>query len=959
MPRSWCPMCSCSPWCVHSRPLASRKALVRDPSVLLRHASCMSGAAPALRVPGEHLVGRQREREAIDRLLQAARDGSGGVLVLHGEPGVGKTALLEYAVEASPGSRVARTIGVEGEMELPFAALEHLCSPFLELVQHLPQPQRDAIGVAFGLSAGPSPSSFLVGLAVLGLLSEAAEEQPLLGVVDDAQWLDRASARALAFVARRLLAERIALVFAARTLGDTSAGLPELDVKPLGHRDARALLESVLPAPLDDGVLERIVVETRGNPLALIELPRGLTPAQLAGGFGLPAAVPLSASIEESFTRRLARLPHDARRLLLVAAADPVGDPALIWRAAERLGIPESAAETVEAEDLLTLSPRVVFRHPLVRSAVYGASGLNERREIHRALAGATDPGTDPDRRAWHRALAQATPDEDIAAELERSAARAQARGGFAAAAAFLERAAAMTPEPDERTRRALAAARAKFQAGAVDDTLRLLATAESGSLSTLQRAHVDLLRAETVFVVTRGRDAPPLLVEAARRLGGLDPTLARETYLEALSAAMFAGRLAEAGAGVLEVAQAARAAPAPPNAPRAPDVLLDGLATLFSESYEAAVPVLRRAHKAFDAANMAAAEQLRWKWLATVTSVHLWDDARWEQIAEGHVQLARKTGALGELAFALSQRVYVHLFAGELAAAASLVEEIQRATEASDTVVAPYGAVGLVVLRGRQAEAAYLIEQSGAELTLRGEGVGLSVLDWAEAVLSNGLGRYKDARAAALRATEDPHALAASNWAMVELIEAAARAGTPEVADHALRRLVDTTAASGTDWALGIAARSRALLLEDQAAEDLYLEAIDRLGRGRMAVDLARAHLLYGEWLRRERRRLDARKQLRIAHDFFSGFGTEAFAERARVELQATGEHARKRTPETIDQLTPQELQISRLAGRGDTNREIAAQLFISPSTVEYHLRKAFRKLDIQSRTQLARRLG
>ena len=444
----------------------------------------MSAQVPAARAPGEHLLGRRREREVLDRFLEAAREGRGGVLVLHGEPGVGKTALLEYAVDASPAFRVARTIGVEGEMELPFAALEHLCSPFLDLVQHLPQPQRDALGVAFGLSAGPSPNPFLIGLAVLGLLSEAAEEQPLLGVVDDAQWLDRASARALAFVARRLLAERIALVFATRTLRDTTAGLPELGVTPLGHRDARALLESVLPAPLDDGVLERIVVETRGNPLALIELPRGLTPAQLAGGFGLPAAVPLSASIEESFTRRLARLPHDARRLLLVAAADPVGDPALIWRAAERLGISETAAETVQAEDLLTFTPRVVFRHPLVRSAVYGAAGVKERREIHRALAEATDPEADPDRRVWHRALAEPGPDEDVAAELERSAARAQARGGFAAAAAFLQRAAAMTPDADERARRALAAARAKLQAGAVDDTLELLATAETGTLS-------------------------------------------------------------------------------------------------------------------------------------------------------------------------------------------------------------------------------------------------------------------------------------------------------------------------------------------------------------------------------------------------------------------------------------------------------------------------------------------
>src|SRR4051794_17846762 len=451
------------------------EAVRGSPATRGRHESCSLGMVT--RLPGHRLLGREVERAALERLLEEVRSGHSAALVVHGEPGVGKSALLECAVEAAPDFRVARTVGVDGEMEFAFAALQRLCAPFLELLARLPPPQRDALAVAFGLSEGPSPNPFLVGLAVLGLLSEAAEAQPLLGVIDDAQWLDRASARALAFIARRLLAERIALVFAARAPGDTTGGLPELDVAPLGHRDARALLESVLPTPLDDGVLERIVVETRGNPLALIELPRGLTPAQLAGGFGLPAAVPLSASIEESFTRRLARLPGDARRLLLVAAADPVGDPALVWRAAERLGIPPAAAETVQAEDLLTLTPRVVFRHPLVRSAVYGAAGLNERREIHRALAGATDPGTDPDRRAWHRALAEPGPDEAVAAELERSADRAQARGGFAAAAAFLQRAAARSPDADERARRALAAARAKLQAGAVDDALELLAT--------------------------------------------------------------------------------------------------------------------------------------------------------------------------------------------------------------------------------------------------------------------------------------------------------------------------------------------------------------------------------------------------------------------------------------------------------------------------------------------------
>jgi AAA ATPase domain/Bacterial regulatory proteins, luxR family len=885
------------------------------------------------RSPGAQLLGRQTEREALGRLLEAARGGHGGVLVVHGEPGVGKTALLEDAVGAGREFRVAQTVGVEGEMELAYAALQQLCAPILELTDRLPQPQRDALAVAFGHSAGPAPDPFLVGLAALGLLAEAAEERPLLCVVDDAQWLDGASARALGFVARRLLAERIALVFAARELGQALAGFPELHVGPLGHRDARALLAGALPARLDEQVLERIIVETRGNPLGLLELPRGLTPTQLAGGFGLPAALPLSDRIEESFTRRLARLPGDGRRLLLVAAADPVGDLALVWRAAQRLGIPEGAAQTVESDGLVAFGAGVVFRHPLVRSAVYRAAGAAERSEAHRALADATDPDLDPDRRAWHRAQAAAMPDEEVAAELERSAARAQARGGFAAAAAFLERAATLTPEPSRRTQRALAAAQTKFQAGALDDALGLLAMAETGVLSDLERARVGLLRAQIAFVSSRGNDAPPLLLEAARGLGELDPALARETYLEALAAAMFAGRLAGPGGSALEVAQAARAAPPPSQAPRGPDLLLDGFVSLFSEGYEAAVPILRQAKGAFGP-DMSATEQLRWLWQVTIAAVHLWDDAGWEALSERHVRLARETGALGEFPLALTQRVYVHLFAGELTAAASLVDEIQAATEATGNNVGPYGAVGLVALRGREAEAASLIESSRAEMTLRGEGIGISVLDWAEALLYNGLGRYDQASAAALRVAEHPQSLALSSWGIVELIEAAARAGTPELAADAHRRLVEMTGVSGTDWGLGIAARSRALLVEGRRSEDLYVEAIDRLGRSRMAVDLARAHLLYGEWLRRQRRRLDARKELRVAHELFSDFGTEAFAERARVELQATGERARKRTVDTLDQLTPQEAQISRLAAQGTTNREIAAQLFISPST-------------------------
>jgi DNA-binding CsgD family transcriptional regulator len=906
------------------------------------------------------LLGRQRERALLERLLDTVREGHGAVLVVHGDPGVGKTALLEYAVEVGEDFRVVRAAGVEGEMELDYAALQQLCSPILEFCNRLPDPQRDALEFAFGLGAGSGQalSPFLVGLAVLGLLSEAAVQQPLLCVVDDAQWLDGASARALAFVARRLLAERIALAFATRDVGGGWARFPQLRVEPLGRRDARALLESVLAARLDESVLERIIAETGGNPLALLELPRGLTPAQLAGGFGLPAALPLSAGIEQSFRRRLVWLGRDARRLLLLAAAEPVGDPALLWRAARQLGIPQTAAEAVESEGLLTLDGSIVFRHPLVRSAVYGAAEPSERREVHRALAEATDPQLDPDRRAWHRAQAASVPDEEVAGELERSAARAQARGGFAAAAAFLERAAILTPAPVRRAQRALVAAQTKVRAGALDDALGLLSATDLGALDELDRARVELLRAQIAFVSTHGSDAPAMLLEAARRLTPLSPTLASETYLEAMSAALFAGRLAAPGARSIDVAVAAKAAPRPPVL-GGPELLLEGLATFFCGSYEASVPILRRAQDAFDVSGLPVNEQLRWKWLVAISSVHLWDDTSWEAISERHVQIARETGALGELPLALSQRVYAHLFAGELMTAASLVDEIRAATEATGSNLAPYGEVGLVALRGREFEALSLIEESRGDVTRRGEGIGLSVLDWAQAVLYNGLGRYEQARAAALRVFEYPHDLGGPvNWSLVELIEAAVRAETPELAADARSRLAEMARASGTDWALGVAARSEALLSDDQRAEELYVEAVDRLGRTRIAVDLARGHLLYGEWLRRQRRRVDARKQLRTAHDLFVDFGLEAFGERARVELEATGEHARRRTVDTLGQLTPQETQISRLVAQGHTNREIAAQLFISPSTVDYHLRKVFRKLGVKSRTQLANRL-
>jgi DNA-binding CsgD family transcriptional regulator len=900
------------------------------------------------------LRGRRQQCSVLDGLLADVRAGPSRVLVMRGEAGIGKTALLGYAAETAQDFRVARAGGVESEMELPFAALHQLCGPMLDRLDRLPGPQLEALGVVFGLRSGGAPDRFLVGLAVLGLLSEVAADRPLLCLVDDAQWLDQASAQALAFVARRLDAESVALLFGTRDLaGEGSlAGLPELALEGLPDADARALLASVLPGRLDERVRDRIIAESGGNPLALLELPRGVTVAGLAGGFGVTGALPVAGRIEQSYLRRIAPLPEPTRRLLLLAAAEPTGDPALLWRAARRLGIGAEDAAPAEADGLLTMGAQVTFRHPLVRSAVYQAAPTGDRRRVHRAIAEATDPGTDPDRRAWHRAQAAAGPDEDIAAELERSASRAQARGGLAAAAAFLERSAALTLEPARRAERALAAAQANYQVGAFDAALGLVATAESGPLGELERAWADLLCGQIAFASSRGSGAPPLLLKAARQFEPLDAALARETYLEALSAALFAGRLA-LGGGVREVAAAARAAPPPPRPERAPDLLLDGLALVITEGYPAGAPMLKQAVSAFCGADVSG-EGLRWLWQACHAAGLLWDYGSWDLLSARRVELARDAGALTALAIAFNTRVGVHLFAGEFAVAASLVAEVESVTEATGSSIVPYAALALAALAGREADAFELIEAGTKDAERRGEGAGLSFVQWATAVLCNGLGRYEHALAAAQQASEDSQGDLFSNWAVAELIEAAARSGVRKLAVGALQRLEATARASGTDWALGVEARSRALLSEGQNAETRYREAIDRLGRTRLRLELARAHLLYGEWLRRENRRIDAREQLRTAHQMLSGMGADGFAERAARELRATGERVRKRATYAPARLTAREIQIAGLAGDGLSNPEIAVQLFMSPRTVEYHLHKVFTKLAISSRNQL-----
>jgi DNA-binding CsgD family transcriptional regulator len=903
------------------------------------------------------LLGRLAERATLDGLLSAVRAGHSQVLVVRGPPGVGKTALLGYVIESAAELRIARVSGVESEMELAFAALQQVCAPMLDGLDHLPDPQRDALGVAFGLWAGEAPDRFVVGLAVLSLLSEAAVARPLLCIVDDAQWLDSASAQVLGFVARRLLGEPVALVFATREPGAELAGLPELALGGLGDSEARELLGSVPRGPLDEGIADRIIAETGGNPLALLELPRGVPPAQFTGGFGVPDGPALSGWIEDTFQRRYEVLPADTRQLLLVAAAEPTGEPVLLWRAAGQLGIGVRAAAAAEADGLLAIGDRVAFRYPLVRSAVYRAASPAARRVVHGALAEATDPRTDPDRHAWHRAEAAPGPDDGVAAELEGSASRARARGGYAAAAAFLQRSAALTADPAGRVERTLAAAHAKYQAGVFDAALGLLAAAQAGPLDDFQRARADLLRGQVVFASGHGSDAPPLLLKAARQFEQVDVRLARDTYLEALSEALFVGRLA-VGGGMREVAEAALAVPVP-EPPRAPDLLLDGLALLITQGFARGAPMLKRAVSAFRTVGLSDDEGLKWLWQACGAAGNLWDYESWDVLSARLIQLARDTGALTALPIAFSTRAGVHNAAGEFGQAASLAAEVQWVTDATESSIAPYAALSLAVLQGREAEALALIETGTRDVQRRGEGAGLSFIQRATAILFNSLGRYDQALAAAQQASQDSPAMRFATWALPDLIEAAARSGAPERAASALRRLAQSTRASGTDWALGVEARSRALVSDDAIAETSYREAIDRLGRTRLRVEYGRAHLLYGEWLRRQQRRRDARDQLRTAFEIFDAIAAAAFAERARAELRATGERARKRMPGTAGALTAQEALIARLAGGGASNPQIAEQLFISPATVAYHLRKVFSKLGVTSRYQLARALS
>lgn len=905
------------------------------------------------------LRGRRDECEKLDRLVASARLGGHGVLVLVGAPGIGKSALLDHVESVAADCCTLRVTGVESQMELAFAGLHELCAPLLPMLDRLPGPQADALATAFGVREGKPPDQFLVGLATAALLSEGAAESPVVCLIDDAQWLDHASARTLMFVARRLTSQAgvhsVALVVTVRA-GETAdpwAGLPGVQLEGLPDPAARAILDSAVRGRIDVRVRERILAEAHGNPLALLELPRWFTATELSFGPAVGKTAgqgSLTSRMEDEFRRRLELLPHESRLLLVIAAAEPLGDVRLLWRAAQRIGIGVDSARPAERAGLIELRETVSFRHPLVRSVAYRSATVGERQAAHHALAESTDPLADPDRQAWHRASAATGPDEAIAAQLERSADRALAQGGLAAAAAFLERAAVLTPETTDRVQRRLNAVQAMMHAGTLEAASQLLAVTEHGPLDELQRARLDVLRAQVGLASNQAREALPLLVNAARRLVPLDVELALDSYVDAFTAAWFAGHLAT-DPGAQAVARMVRDVPTPTRQRRGDD-LLRALARLFDGGYPAAVPMLRSAIQPFGNDDIPVQEAVRFLWLATVIAIDLRDSAAWEQLAARHLRIARDSGAVGALPLALHSRVFVDLFSGDLPAASALVQEAEVATELAQSRMTPYGAIGLAAFTGRDERATgFMAVQHDA--AARGEGLSVSLIHWANAMLSNSRRHYPAALESARAGAAHPEEMVVRSWSLVELVEAAARTGEADAAAVAAEELAGAARASGTDWALGVAARSEAQL-GGPRTEALYREAVDRLERTSLRAEPARTRLLFGEWLRRAGRRLEAREQLRSAHEALAAMGMEAFADRARRELVATGEVVHRQTGDLQRELTAQELHIARLAADGLTNAEIASELYISPRTVEWHLRKVFTKLSITARRQL-----
>lgn len=910
----------------------------------------MIGDAP------RRLLGRQREQQVLADLLAGARDGRSGVMVLRGEAGIGKTSLLRYVLARASGFRTIRLSGNESEMELAYAGLHQLCASFLGRIDRLPPPQQRALQIALGMADGEPPDRLIVGLAVLTLLCEASRERPTVVVVDDAHWVDAASMQALAFVARRLLADPVVLLFAAcRPRPDgLLIGLPEITLRGLSDHDARSLLASTVPGDLNEQMRENIIAEAGGNPLALTELHRVLSPAELAGGFGIADAAQLTSKLERGFAQRLSQLTPEAKTLLLIAAADPLGERTWLLAAAQLLDVSGDALETAESAGLIAVNGRVRFRHPLIRSAVYRGATPGERRRAHGALAEVIDGPAADEHRAWHLAHTVSAPDENIAAALENAAEHARARSGVAAAAAFLGFAADLTPDPGLRVRRALAAAREKLDAGAPEAAAKLLTGAQQFTDDKFLTAKIDLLLAESASAARRSSEATSLLMTTAKRLIDLDPELARETFFEALTAAILAGRLAVPGTCTMAVAVAAREAAQQLGGGRIVDQMLDGLVARVIDGYVAGAPLMSAAVDEFRKQDVADAVDPRWYDMATRIALDLFDHDAFEELSGRQLELHRRAGLLASLPVGLATRAAADVFAGRLSEAAAHLAEGEVITTAiggqqlrrSDPLLAAY--------RGQDKRCTEIVQATlDAGAVEHGQGFSVAAGLFALSVLHNGLGQYGEALSAAEQAVQYDD-VAIHGYALVELVESAARCGDLATATDALDRLVERAEASGTDTALGLAARSRALIGDGPAAEAEYVAAIEHLTRSPAVVFLARTRLVYGEWLRRQNRRVDARAQLHAAVEMFTEMGADGFGERANRELEATGETVRKRQGAPTVELTAQESYIARLAREGHTNSEIAAQLFISPRTVEWHMGKIFTKLGVSSRKEL-----
>jgi len=898
-------------------------------------------------------VNRETELEAVEGLLAAARGGSSAVLVLRGGPGVGKTMLLEHAIGRASGLRVGRVGGVDSEFDLPYAALHQLLAPFLEEIEALPGPQRDSLASTLGLIEVERSDRFLTALGVLTLLSNAAQDTGLLCAVDDAEWLDEASAQVLSFLARRLVSEGIAMLFTFGAAHPTSVALApfrELNFEGLSQVASRELLDREVEGTLDSGVRDRLVIEAEGNPLALIELAQLLTAEQLAGLAPLPKALPLGDRLEQGLMRNVRGLSSDARSILVLVATERSGDPGLLRRAADGLGLSQTAID--DAESVLRLGAQITFRHGFVRSAVYALASETTRRDAHLALAEAMDPDADEDRIAWHRAAASVDADETVAADLEASARKARDRGGQVAAAAVLELAAELTPDPSRRAARLLVAADADLAAGALSKADTLLSQLTPKLLDDEQRAEAQRLRGTLALARGDKGSSSTLLIEAARVLAPFDLRKARDTCLDALATAMFAGRLAS-DRGMREAVECARSMPEPTQTTAA-DVLLDAFATLVDEGSAAAAPVLRRG-----VGLAGESGDLRATGPAFQAAFELWDDEALHTLAQRRVDLARGSGAFVALPNALNQLGAYEVLVGRFDAAEACFEEADEISAATGYAgILGKTGVGPLILaawRGEDARTRALAEVCSRDGTARGFGTFVGFAQSALGVLELGLGRYHEAMIAVQDAGLDQILVTRT---LPDLVEAAVRCGEEQLATQAAGELAESTTASGTDWALGVLARSQALLVAGREAEGLYREAIGRLQRSRARTQLARARLVYGEWLRRERRRRDAREELRAASQLFESMGALAFADRAQSELAATGERVHRRTPETLELLTPQERRIATLVSEGAPNAEVAAQLFISSRTVEYHLAKIFRKLRISSRSELARSL-